>query len=88
MIHLIVDGKHYVASDANVRERGHRTPAGMLYELKMAIQPGGSMEGEVNVLQAIARAESRQWFRRMVAAGIAAGASFAVMRHLIDALLA
>ena len=87
MIHLVIGDKHYVASEADIKERDHKSPAGMVYELKTAIRPGRSLSDETKVLEGIARAENRQWFRRMVVAGIAAGASFALMRHLIDALL-
>ena len=55
------------------------------YKITTAVsQP--SFPDEMKVLEHITRAENRQWFRRMVAASVAAGASFALMRQLIDAL--
>ena len=86
MIHIVVGDRHYVASEASIRERGHKTPAGTLYQIQTVLGPRPTLDDEVRVLADITRAENRQWFRRMVAAGVAAGASFELMRHLMDAL--
>ena len=56
------------------------------YQIQTVVRPRPTLDDEVRVLADITRAENRQWFRRMVAAGVAAGASFELMRHLMDAL--
>ena len=85
MIHIVVGDRHYVASEANIKEPDHRTPAGTLYQITTALgQP--SFPDEMKVLEHITRAENRQWFRRMVAAGVAAGAAAALMGNLVGVL--
>lgn len=85
MVHIVIGDRHYVASEADIKEPNHNTPAGTLYQLTTAVrQP--TLADEVSVLRDITRAENRQWLRRMVAAGVAAGASFELMRYLMGAL--
>lgn len=87
MKHIVVGDKHYVASEAAIRKSDHRLPAGMLYEVKLALgQDAPSLEMQERILRDIAKAENRQWRNRMIAAGIAAGTSYAVLGHLIAAL--
>ena len=87
MIHISAGDEHYVASEAAIKAPDHKMPAGTLYKIELALATSSrSMEDQYRILRDIARAERRQWIRRMVAAGVAAGASFALMRHLIDAL--
>lgn len=87
MEHIVVGDKHYVASGADIRKSDHRVPAGMLYEIDLAIaQESPSLETQGRILHDIAKAENRQWRNRMIAAGLAAGTAYAVLEHLIAAL--
>ena len=87
MKHIVVGDKHYVASGAAIKKSDHRVPAGMLYEIKLALaQEPPSLEVQDRILRDIAKVENRQWRNRMIAAGIAAGTSYAVLEHLIAAL--
>ena len=87
MKHIVVGDKHYVASGAAIRKSDHRSPAGVLYEINLAFaQEFPSPETQARILRDIDKAENRQWRNRMMAAGLAAGTSYAVLEHLIAAL--
>ena len=82
---IAVGDKIYVASEAPLKESDHKTPAGLLYRVETAVDMG-THEALSRVLNDIARAEGRQWRNRMLAAGLAAGAGYAVAESVIGAL--
>ena len=85
MRHIGVGDKIYVVSEADIREKDHRLPAGMPYRLHLAIEPNALSDVDTahKLLTDIARAENRQWTRRMAIAGIAAGFASALASTLL-----
>ena len=85
MVHIVVDGKHYVATEAAIRQHDHKMPAGTVYEVSTVLTVDNPV-AEMNVLYDIAEAENRQWLRRMIVAGLTAGTAYAVVGYLVSFL--
>ena len=79
MEHIVLGKKLYVASEVPIRKSDHRVPAGMLFQVNLALgEKSPSLETQARLLHDIVKAENRQWRSRMIAAGLAAGG-----RHML-----
>ena len=85
MKHIVVGDQHYIVSEAAIKKRDHKVPAGVPYRISTIIhstEPFDS-EFEVRLLKDIAKAENRQKLHWAIIAGLSAGAGYALFNFLL-----